>query len=226
MKRLADKKQKQGYFDQFELDTHIPAEILSACELWQFDEGDFLSREGELSTSFYLLVSGKLQVGYLHPNGHQAVMAYLSPLAVIGDIELFEERESASNVNVRAVEGSHLLVTSAEIAKKYGAEDPRFLRFLLRYLARKISFSSTLQAQVSLSAESRLARYLLKRFNDEGGSFQLEKREGLAALLGTSVRHLNRTLKKFSTNKIVSVHNKSINILDHHALSLILEKDD
>ena len=58
------------------------------------------------------------------------------------------------------------MVTDADIVRTHGADDARFLRFLLRYLARKIDFSSTLLSQVSLSAENRLARYLLARMKN------------------------------------------------------------
>lgn len=170
-------------------------------------------------------MSGKLQVGYLHPNGHQAVFAFETPLSVIGDIELFEDRDSASNVNVQAVEDSQLLVTDADIVRTHGAEDARFLRFLLRYLARKIDFSSTLLSQVSLSAENRLARYLLARMKREGAVFQLEKREALAAMLGTSVRHLNRTIKSLNIAETIRVKNKRVEIINSEKLEFILQNE-
>ena len=184
-----------------------------------------MAREGELSESFFLLVAGKLQVGYLHPNGYQAVFAFETPLSIIGDIELFEDRSAASNVNVQAVEDSLLLVTAADIVRAHGSEDARFLRFLLRYLARKIDFSSTLLSQVSLSAENRLARYLLARMKKDGLVFQLEKREALAALLGISVRHLNRTLNSICKNQIITLKNKTVQILNPNELNFLLDKE-
>lgn len=225
MRRIVSEKQKLAYVDQFDLSNHVPAAILDACELCAYEQGEFLCREGEISESFFLLVSGKLQVGYLHANGHQAVFAFLLPLSVVGDIELFEQRESASNVNVRAVDRSLVLVTSAEIARRFGANDPKFLRFLLRYLARKIDFSSGLLSQVSLSAENRLARYLINRLEDEGPTFTLEKRESLAALLGVSVRHLNRTLKSLQTEKMITVKNKTVQVLSQQKLARSVDQE-
>ncbi|MFK7806035.1 MAG: Crp/Fnr family transcriptional regulator [Anaerolineae bacterium] len=218
-------KRKENYIFQFDLTDHIPNSILKTFELRAYEKGEYLCREGEKSESFFLLVSGKLQVGYLHQNGHQAVFAFETPLSVIGDVELFEDRPSASNVNVQAVEDSFLLVTKAKIVREHGAENARFLRFLLRYLAKKIDFSSNLLSQVSLSAENKLARYLLSRMQNEGHTFQLEKREALAALLGTSVRHLNRTIKNFADDELISAKNKTIVIKSESRLKLILETD-
>ncbi len=226
MKRIGSERQKLTYIEQYNLASHVPQSILDGCELCAYAEGEFLCREGEISDSFFLLVSGKLQVGYLHANGHQAVFAFLLPLSVVGDIELFEERESASNVNVRAVEESLALVTKAEVARQFGANDPKFLRFLLRYLARKIDFSSALLSQVSLSAENRLARYLFGRMSEEGANFKLEKRESLAPLLGTSVRHLNRTLKQLTSREIILVKNKTVTILSPILLEQLFDKKD
>ena len=225
MKRITTAKQKDKYIDKFDLADQIPQPIIQSFDLCSYNKGEYLAREGEKSNSFFLLVTGKLQVGYLHPNGHQAVFAFETPLSVIGDIELFEDRESASNVNVQAVEKSLLLVTAADIVRKHGAEDARFLRFLLRYLARKIDFSSTLLSHVSLSAENRLARYLLARMKTDGPIFQLEKREALAALLGISVRHLNRTLKSLCTKQIISLKYKTAHILKPNELNQFLEKE-
>lgn len=223
MRRISNAQQKLTYIQQYDLANHVPQSILDGCELCAYAQGEFLCREGEISDSFFLLVSGKLQVGYLHANGHQAVFAFLLPLSVVGDIELFEERESASNVNVRAVDESLVLVTKAEMARKFGANDPQFLRFLLRYLARKIDFSSALLSQVSLSAENRLARYLLGRMMGEGAEFKLEKRESLAPLLGTSIRHLNRTLKHLASQEIILVKNKTVQILNPKLLEQLID---
>ena len=225
IRKIIQAKQKDKFVSRYELTDHIPETILKTFDLCAYEKGEYLAREGEKSASFFLLVSGKLQVGYLHQNGHQAVFAFETPLSVIGDIELFEDRSSASNVNVQAVEDSMLLVTAAKIVREHGSEDARFLRFLLRYLARKIDFSSTLLSQVSLSAENRLTRYLLSRMRTNGPKFQLEKREALAALLGTSVRHLNRTFRSLSEKQIIGLKNKTVEILDPTALSLILEKE-
>ena len=65
----------------------------------------------------------------------------------------------------------------------------------------------------ALPLESRLARYLLIRFNREGPRLKLEPRETLAGMLGTSVRHVNRTLKTLTQAGAITVRYKTVEIL-------------
>ncbi len=223
MKRLFDNDKKAEAINRFALAQSIPHELLALFELWEYEKGAYLCREGEKSETFFLLVEGKLQIGYLHPNGHQVIFAFESPLSVIGEFELFKESDRANNVNVKAVEPVLVLATPAENALRLGSNDPAFLRFLLRYLARKIDFSSTMLSQVSLSAEARVARYLIGRMGSEGSMFELERREALAGLLGISMRHLNRTLSKMALQNLIFVKNKRVQIINQKGLSALTD---
>lgn len=225
MQRLFNPARKEAIITRFELQQTIPQPLLESFELWTFEKGEYLAREGEKSGSFFLLVEGKLQIGYLHPNGHQAIFAFESPLSALGDIELFDESDEPNNINVKAVEPVTVFATRASKARQLGYDDPIFLRFLLRCLAKKIDFSSLLLSQVSLSVENRLARYLHDRLKAQGSTFHLEKRESLAGLLGTSVRHLNRTLAKMAEQQLISVKTKRVEILDGAKLQELLEKE-
>ena len=53
---------------------------------------------------------------------------------------------------------------------------------------------------------------------------ELEHREVLAGMLGSSVRHLNRTLKSLSEEKIIRVHYKTVEIIDPMKLSNAVNK--
>jgi CRP-like cAMP-binding protein len=111
-------------------------------------------------------------------------------------MELLDERVVTSNVS--AIENSVVLAIPLGIVRQYGLNQVPFLQFIIRYLTKKMYFACMLLSQYALSAESRLAHYLLERSRSEGQTIQLEKRDALAAILGVSVRHLNRSLKDLS----------------------------
>jgi len=196
--------------------------MIEALQLQAYVKGEYLYRQDETAETFYLLLEGKLQVDYFHADGHQAVFSFVTPFSTLGDLELFEAWSAVKNV--QALEDSLVLAAPAHLIRQHGTEDARFLRFILHHVIQKIDFSSTLQAQTTLSLACRLARYLLYRLQKDGVVLHLEKREALAAMLGTSVRHLNRTLRQLSELGVIDVHNKTLTINDPQQLSIIAEE--
>ena len=168
------------------------------------------------------MVEGKLQVDYLQPNGRQAVYSFETPFSIIGDMELLNDRAVTSNV--RALEDSWVLAADLRVVNQYGLTSVPFLQFIINYLTKKIYFASMLLAQYALSAESRLAHYLLERSRVEGQTIRLEKRDSLAAILGVSVRHLNRSLKKFVEMNAIRLKNRTLVIVDPQALMDVVVK--
>ena len=182
----------------------------------QYHKGEYFFFQEEDLKQLYFLVEGKLQIDYLQPNGRQAVYSFDTPFSIIGDMELMNDRKVTSNV--RALEDSWVLAADLSLVNQYGLSSVPFLQFIIRYLTKKIYFASMLLAQYALSAESRLAHYLLERSHLEGQTIQLEKRDSLAAILGVSVRHLNRSLKNLSEQNAIRLHNRTLVIVNPQAL--------
>ncbi len=191
-------------------------------ELRQYHKGEYFFFQEEKLKQLYFLVEGKLQVDYLQPNGRQAVYSFETPFSIIGDMELLNDRAVTSNV--RALEDSWVLAADLKVVNQYGLKSVPFLQFIINYLTKKIYFASMLLAQYALSAESRLAHYLLERSRSEGQTIRLEKRDSLAAILGVSVRHLNRSLKKFAEMNAIRLKNRTLVIVDPQALMDVVVK--
>jgi CRP/FNR family putative post-exponential-phase nitrogen-starvation transcriptional regulator len=172
--------------------------------------------------NIFLLLRGKLQVDSLQQDGKQVVFSFETPLSIIGDMEILNDMSVLSNV--KAIEDSWVFAAPIEIIRRCGLNDPPFLRFLVRYLIKKLYFSSSLLAQSTETAEFRLARYLLYRSQFEGNTLRLETRESIAAILGVSVRHLNRTLKELAAQNAIHIHNKTLSILNPQILQELLER--
>lgn len=201
---------------------HLPEKIVDVLELQLCQQGEYLCRQDENLEYFFLLLTGKLQVNSFQVDGSQAVFSFETPFSIIGDLELFDDNQIVSNV--QAVDDSLVFVASAKTIRDYGYNDARFLRFIIRYLVKKLYFSSKLLSQVPLSVEYRVAQYLLHRLEKDGNVLKLEKRSPLAAMLGTSARHLNRTFKRLTTLRAIEVHNKTLIITDPQTLLTITRK--
>ena len=222
MRRISDVNLKNRYIEKYALDAHLSTEILDALDLHMFEIGEFIYHQDDEAHTFYILVAGKLQIDYLHANGTQTIFSLSEPLATLGDLELFESFPAVRNVFV--LETSTLLAAASETIRNLGAEDYRFLRFILHQIVKKLDFSSNQLTQTALPLKSRLARYLLIKMNHQGFVFELEKRAVLAGILGTSIRHLNRTLKALSEAEIIKVHYQSLEIINLEKLSAVVEE--
>ncbi len=187
-----------------------------------FPKGEYLCRQGEKAEFFYLLLKGKVQVDYFQVDGNRVVFSFETPFSIIGDVELFEDYQVLSNV--QALEDCLTFTTSVATVREHGYDDPRFLHFILHYLFKKLYFTSTLLSHIPLSVEHRLARYLLYRMEKDGPMIQLEKRESLAAMMGTSLRHLNRTFRQLIQLEVIEVHNKTLKIIEPQIIAAIAEK--
>jgi len=216
MKRINNSRLKEKYITKFLLQEHISENMINVLELQLFQSGEYLCRQDDSLTHFYMLLDGKVQVDHFNFGGSYAVFSFETPFALIGDLELIDGTQLASNV--QALDDSLVFAAPARTIRDLGYTDARFLRFVIRYLAKKLRSSSILLSQISLTVEYRLARYLLHRMEKEGRVLQLEKREALAAMLGVSVRHLNRTLKQLVTLNTIKVQNKKLTIVKPQVL--------
>jgi CRP/FNR family putative post-exponential-phase nitrogen-starvation transcriptional regulator len=201
------------YIHAFELDQHLNPDLLRCLRLVSLPAQREFYVQTEEQTSIYLMVAGKVQVQHLHPNGKTAVLAMMTPLAVIGDLELF--RFEDIKTNVVTLEPITLLAIEKPFVIRYGYDDPRFLRFIIHQLTSKLYESSNIHVGSVLSVTHRFAAYVLQ-LHEQGGdnSLLLPAKAHIASLLGTTSRHLNRVIRQLQDEGIVSLHGHRLTILN------------
>lgn len=222
IKILKDSPRKQKYIHKFHLEEYFPEDVVRALDLYSVQKGEYLLFQEEELEKIFLLVEGKLQVDCIETGGKQVVYSFETPFSIIGDMELMDDQSVTANV--QALQDSLVFGVPVRIIREKCLDHVPFLKFLLRYLNKKLYFSVTLLAQHALSAENRLARYLLYRSRLDGQIIKLENRESLASILSISVRHINRTLKKLCGQGAISLQNKELTILDYDLLTDLIKK--
>jgi CRP/FNR family transcriptional regulator, putaive post-exponential-phase nitrogen-starvation regulator len=219
---IRDPSRKKEYIRRFGLDEHLPDEVVRALDLCLYHKGEYLLFQEEELRKLFMLVEGKLQVDYIETSGKQVVYSFETPFSMIGDMELMDDQSVVANV--QALQDSLVFTAPVSLIREKCLDQIPFLKFLLRYLNKKLYFSCTLLTQYALSAENRLARYLLYRSRLDGRVITLENRESLASILGISVRHINRTLKSLSRQGAIRLRNKELTILDLDKLTELIQK--
>jgi CRP-like cAMP-binding protein len=186
----------QHYIDAYRMTEFLNTDLLRHLKLFRFPAYSNVFMEQDEMHYLYFLVEGRLQCNHYHLNGKLAVFAVAEPFQAIGDLEILEQETVRSNVI--ATEDTIMLGIERGIVERHGADDPRFLRFLIEQLRAKLYRSNALQMSQVLPVIHRLAVYLLAQVGEKGTQFTLPDKESLAALLGTTIRHLNRVLRELT----------------------------
>lgn len=204
----------QGYISQFEMARFLNDDLLAHLQLFRFPPYSNVYIEEDEQHYLYFLVEGQVQCNHYHLNGKLAVFALSSPFTTIGDFEILSDERV--NSNVIAMEDTVMLGIASPIVERYGANDPRFLRFLIDQLREKLYKTNTLQINQLLPVISRLAVYMLMEMttHNDAQVITLPNKEDFASLLGTTPRHLNRVLKELVESGSIRVEYPQIQILD------------
>lgn len=156
-------------------------------------------------------------------NGKYSVVAVETPVSLVGSVEVLNG--AIIQFDVIAMEETTVLCIPVAAARKYGKVDPVFLQFINDDLIRKLVTYTHMASTMILNLTSRFAIYLITTSRREGKSLRLEKRETLAALLGTTERHLSRVIHSLAKEGVISVTGRGtiVEIVNFKALEALSE---
>ncbi|MBC2399342.1 CRP-like cAMP-binding protein [Clostridium tetanomorphum] len=197
-------------------------DLTKYMELHSFNKNEHICKYKEKLSYFYFLVHGKANVYLLLKNGKSLLLRFYKPLSLIGDVEFVNDNYTSSNIQV--VEKTLCIGISMECLRTLALEDTNFLTYIINSLGDKLeknSKSSSINLLYPL--ENRLASYLLAISSPKDKSLDINgistyKLTEMADLLGTSYRHLLRTIDKFCKQNIIKKYKNSIIILDINQL--------
>lgn len=222
MRKISDSKFLNEYIEKYDINKFFSKDIRPYAELFLFNKGDHICREGEFLRYLFFLVEGKAKVYSSLSNGKTILICFYNPVKLIGDIEFIKFEPANSNFQV--TEDSYCIAISLERVRDYLLDDIKFMRFMCESLSEKlIRLSKNSSINLLDPLENRLASYILAIgiSTDINGVRVIIFNENLteiASLLGTSYRHLLRTLKIFCNNGILKKKNNCFEVIDLNML--------
>lgn len=211
----------QDYVEQFGMTRFLNENLLDHLHLFHFPAYSSVYIEQDEQHYLYFLVEGQVQCSHYHPSGKLAVIALSEPFAAIGDLEILSDLRVKSNVI--ATQPTTMLGIDSVAVERYGANDPRFLRFLIEQLRDKLIKSDALQANYVMPVINRLAVYLLAQpAANASGAVLMPDKESLASLLGTTTRHLNRVLRELVEEGAISEGYPLVRLLNREWLEALM----
>lgn len=214
--------QLNSYFQSFQFT--FPQKIESYIEIKSYQANAHVLKSGEKSTGFYILVEGKYRVTTNEVTGKSLLLRFCSPLSILGDIEWFQNKTVQSDITT--VLPSTFIHIPYRIYEHYLKDYSPFTQLLLEELSYKLQ-TCTVASRINAlaSVEARLAAYLCTIYSDTKFGKQLFSTNSneVASLIGTTSRHLNRTIKKLSEQQILIRKNRDLIINDWSSLYKLSE---
>ncbi|WP_214712092.1 Crp/Fnr family transcriptional regulator [Exiguobacterium sp. s55] len=211
-------EQIDRYMKRYGLDGVLPLAVRPQLKLVRYATGEAICTQGAKAEQLHFLVSGKIRVAHTSAAGKRLVLSFKYPLDLIGDIE-YVRRTPFLNT-VEAVTPVEMIVVRFEDLARHAQDDVTWLHYLLEGITKKFEMKSqSMSFNLFYPVDVRLASYLLSMTPEETtlGS-TVDELTGIADLIGTSYRHVNRTLKRFVEQGLIERDRRSIAIMDRAGL--------
>ena len=228
MKESYDEKLKKRYIKQYKVNNIFSEDMNKYMKFIIFNKNEFIYKENEEINYLYFFVKGKLKVYRTLENGKSILLSFYYPLMVIGDLELINYEKADANIKV--VEDSYCIRMDFKDVREILLKDAKFLRCVCDSLGRKLKQTSKNSSiNILYPLENRLASYIWDMVIEDDDSIKFnENLTETSELLGTSYRHLLRTLKSLCNKKILEKkkdHYEVINIDKLREISSDLYKE-
>lgn len=186
------------------------------CRERGFTRGNVIFYEEDLGTSFYMIVSGRVKIMVLAPDGREHILGVLQEQDFFGEMSLLDgEPRSATAV---ALDDVKVLCISREDFQKTLHESPEIALQILVTLSRRLRKTDLhVENLAFLSAPGRVARTLLQLSGELGKvtpegvviSHNMTRQE-LANMAGTSRETLTRVLMDYQEREIITIRKNQI----------------
>lgn len=185
----------------------------------QLEEGQLLFAQGEDVTNFYLVLSGKMKLYRVSPDGQEKIIEIVPQGGLFAEALMFMDQphypvssaalSETTVIGVEANDFKDMLRDSVETCLLLLGN----MSFRLRQLVHEID-TLTLH-----SGTCRVASYLLQHAPDDRESFELDTAKGvIAARLSVKPETFSRIIKNLRGEGVISIDGSKITIHNRDAL--------
>ena len=179
--------------------------------------------EGDRAEGFYLVLSGRVKVFKISPDGKEHILHIFGPGEPVGEVPVFSGKDFPAFAET--LQQSELLYFPRSRFLDLATQQPQILLNMLATLSKRLRSFSLKIEQLSLKeVASRLSEALLEM---SGEASVADKKEvvdlritkgQLASQLGTTPETLSRTFQKMTRLGLIRVERKRVELLDRAGL--------
>lgn len=204
----------------------LPAEQLAEIEKIsiqrQYKKTEAVFFEGDAGDGFYMVVTGKVKIFKISPEGKEYILHISGPGEMIAEAPVFHGHPFPANAET-LVESS-LLFFPRDLFVQLVHKTPSIAINMLGSLSMRLRrFANQIEGLSLKEVPARLAGYLLYLMDEQNGQDVIElgiSKGQLASLLGTIPETLSRILTKMSKEGLIEVEGRTIRIVDKDALAM------
>jgi CRP/FNR family transcriptional regulator len=208
-----------------ELNSDQLRELESTGQRSTYPAGGAIFSQGDPAQGFYVILSGRVKVYKLSPEGREQILHLFGPGEPIGEVPVFAGETFPAHAET--LERSELWFLPRDRLRQLFAQDPSLALNMLAILSKRLRRFTNLIEDLSLKdIPARLAAYLMHLQDGQGGAdtLHLDVSKGvLAKILGTSQETLSRVLRRMSEAGVLEMRSKTITILDDGMLEDLAE---
>lgn len=185
----------------------------------------YFFQEGDDAFGFYVILSGKVKIYKLSPDGKEQIFHILDAHEPFGEAAVFAGLHYPASA--QALCETSVLFFPTQRFVDLITREPSLALSMLALLSMRLRKLTTLVENLSLKEiPVRLAAYLLFQCNGDGSlstsSLEVSKNQ-MAGLLGTIPETLSRVLKRMADEKLIKTSPRTITILDRKGLADLAE---
>jgi CRP-like cAMP-binding protein len=207
-----------------DLPPTVVTAISAAGEIRQFDQDEIIQWQADGSDTFYLLISGSVDLFRLSPAGREQILRRLEAGELFNLVPALIE-DSMNPVNVRTLSSCELLAINKKKLYRLMKQFPEFAIRISIYLAQRLRYMTDLVEQLSLHpVRERLAGFLIQQAESPAaGSWTQDE---IARRLGTVREVISRTLRDFTNVGIIRMERNRIELLDREKMEKAAKGDE
>lgn len=182
--------------------------------------GKMIFSQGDEALGFYVVISGRVKIFKLSPEGKEQILHIFGTGEPIGEAAVFAGEKFPAYAE--ALEESRILFFPRPAFVDLIGKNPSVALNMLAVLSKRLRKFAGLVEDLSLKeVPGRLGAYLLLLSEQKKGAIEFDldvSKNQLASLLGTIPETLSRILSRMEKEKLIKSEGKRITLLDRNGL--------
>lgn len=222
MKVINNESLLHAYVKKYKIEDLFETDMTPYMRLVSYSRNEPILVAGDPLPYFYFIVDGKAKIYKRLENGKTVLLRFTRPLSELGSLELLH-KERFVDTEVASLYDTVCIQIPFDKIESLCDRDVTFYKYIIDRLSHKLETSSrTASINYSYPFKNRFASYLISitRLSEVEriDEINFNKLTELATYLGTSYRHLNRTIKEFEDEGIIEKTNNKFIIMNFEKL--------
>lgn len=204
--------------------------LVGRARLRYFAANQTIFTKGSPGTSMMAVVSGRVRISVVSPEGREITLAVLPAGEVFGEIALFDGKERSADATV-ASDGACLAILERREVLSFFDQYPLAWRGLVEVLCARLRSTDDHIAEVALlPVPARLAKAVIRLSEPRpdgvrgptARDIKISQRE-LGNMVGATRETVNKCLRQWQRRRLVRVNESGLTVTDRDALEEIAE---